>query len=189
MTVNITVTGGNGNTIVAFKNCAPFRTCRTEVNVFVDEAIYIYIAMHMYNLIEYSDNYSDTSGSLWQLKRDEIDDNAEVTVNLSSFKYESDLIGNLEADGKDERVNNTKIALPLKYLNNFWRSLEIPLINSKVGLSLTCGGECILSGCDVNNAGVVQNAETAANFKIADAKLYVLVVTLSIEDNVKLTKQ
>ena len=52
-----------------FKNCTPFETCRKEINdVFVDEADYIYIAMHVFNLIEYSDNYSDTSGSLWQLK-------------------------------------------------------------------------------------------------------------------------
>ena len=154
MTENITVAGRNTNIKVAFKNCAPFRVCRAEINVvFVDEANYIYIAMHMYNLIEYSDNYSDTSGSLWQLKRDEIDDNADVSVNLSSLKYKSDLIGNFEADGKDGKVKNAKIALPLKYLNNFWRSLEIPLINSKVGLSLICGGECILSGFDVTMQG------------------------------------
>ena len=60
---NITVTGGNANTKVAFKNCAPFRKCRTEINeTFVDDAQHINIAMP---LIEYSDNYSDTSGSLW----------------------------------------------------------------------------------------------------------------------------
>ena len=70
---NIAVTGGDANTKVAFKNCAPFRKCRTEINeTFVDDAQHINIAMPMYNLIEYSDNYSDTSGSLWQFKRDEI---------------------------------------------------------------------------------------------------------------------
>ena len=58
---------------VVFKNCAAFSGCKTEVNeVFIDEANYIYIAMPMYNLIEYSDNYSDTSGDLWQFKRDEV---------------------------------------------------------------------------------------------------------------------
>ena len=58
---------------VVFKNCAPFKKCRTEINeTFVDETEHINIAMPMYNLIEYSDNYSDTSGSLWQFKRDEI---------------------------------------------------------------------------------------------------------------------
>ena len=70
---NITVTGGDVNTQVAFKNCAPFEECRTDKNdIFVDNAEHINIAMPLYNLIEYSDNYSDTSGSLWQFKRDEI---------------------------------------------------------------------------------------------------------------------
>ena len=64
------ISGGN-DTKAAFKNCAPFRKCRAEINeTFVDEAEHINIAMPMYNLIEYSDNYSDTSGSLWQFKRD-----------------------------------------------------------------------------------------------------------------------
>ena len=64
-TIDITVNAHN-NTDVAFKNCAPFSTCKTEINdVFVDKANHIYIAMPIYNLIEYSDNYSDTSGSLW----------------------------------------------------------------------------------------------------------------------------
>ena len=62
---NINVRGGDANTKVAFKNCAPFRKCRTEINeTFVDDAQHINIAMPMYNLIEYSDNYSDTSGCL-----------------------------------------------------------------------------------------------------------------------------
>ena len=65
VTGNITVTGGDENTKVAFKNCAPFRECRTEINeTFIDNAERINIAMPMYNLIEYGDNYSDTSGSL-----------------------------------------------------------------------------------------------------------------------------
>ena len=65
VTGNITVTGGDANTKVAFKNCAPFKDCRTEINdTFVDYADFINIAMPMYNLIEYSDNYSDKSGSL-----------------------------------------------------------------------------------------------------------------------------
>ena len=72
VTGNITITGGDNNTKVAFKNCSPFRECRTEINeTFVDNAEHINIAITMYNLIEYSDNYSDTSGSLWQFKRDE----------------------------------------------------------------------------------------------------------------------
>ena len=73
VTGNIAVAGGDHNAQVAFKNCALFRKCRTEVNeTFIDEAEHINITKPMYNLIEYSDNYSDTSGSLWQFKRDEI---------------------------------------------------------------------------------------------------------------------
>ena len=70
LTGDITVASSNANTKVAFKNCKPFKTCRTKINdVFVDNADYIYIAMHMYNLIEYNDNYSNTSGSLWQFEQ------------------------------------------------------------------------------------------------------------------------
>ena len=83
--------------------------------------------MLMYNLIEYSGNYSDTSGSLWDFKRDEIDNNANVTNddNAPSFKHKASLIGNTEANGTK---NGVKTAVPLKYLSNFWRSLEMLLI-------------------------------------------------------------
>ena len=75
VTGNIAATGADDNTKFAFKNCAPFRKYRTEINeTFIDEAEHINIAMPMYNLIEYSDNYSDTSESLWQFKRDEIEE-------------------------------------------------------------------------------------------------------------------
>ena len=92
----------NADTQVVFKNCALFKDCRTEINdTFVDYADFINITMPMYNLIEYSDNYSDTSGSLWNFKRDEITNNANVTNddNAPSFKYKSNLIGNTETDG------------------------------------------------------------------------------------------
>ena len=70
---------------VGFKNCTPFKKCRTEINeTFVDDAEHINIAMPMYNLIEYSNNYSDTSGSLWQFKRDEIEGDVDLTVDDSS---------------------------------------------------------------------------------------------------------
>ena len=134
VTGNITVTGGNANTKVAFKNCAPSKNCRTEINdTFVDYADFINIAMPMYNLIEYSDNYSDTSGSLWQFKREEqpINNNGafiDITVeNSSSFKYKSNLIGDTVVDGASSKKEDVKTAVPLKYLGNFWRSLEMPL--------------------------------------------------------------
>ena len=131
--------------------------------------------MPMYNLIEYSDNYFDTSGSLWQFKRDEIINNADVTNddNAPSFKYKASIIGNT---GNDGTKNGVKIAVPLKYLSNFWRSLEMPLINCKVELSLKWYERCLLT------------AATTATFKITDAKLYVPIVTLSAEDNAKLSK-
>ena len=114
---NITATF-NAATQAIFKNCAPFEKCRTEINeTFVDEADFINITMPMYNLIEYSDNYSDTSGSLWNFKRDEITNNANVTNdnNAPSFKYKSNLIG----DAGDNRRKNGVIAVRLKYLSNF----------------------------------------------------------------------
>ena len=100
-------------------------------DVFVDYADFINITMRMYNLIEYSDNYSDTSGSLWNFKRNDIVNTENVTNgnNAPSFKYKASIIGNTEANGIK---NGIKIAVPLKYLSNFWRSLEIPLINCKV---------------------------------------------------------
>ena len=102
VTGNITTTPNNNATQVALKNCAPFKDCRTEINdTFVDYTDFIDIAMPMCNLIEYSDNYSDTSGSLWSFKRDEIVDNADVTNddNAPSFKYKANLIGNTENNG------------------------------------------------------------------------------------------
>ena len=88
-------------TQIAFKNCTPFEKCRTEINgTFVDEADFINITMPMYNLTEYSNNYSDTSGSLWQFRRDEIVNNADVSNdNSPSFKYKASLIGNTENSG------------------------------------------------------------------------------------------
>ena len=116
--------------------------------------------MPMYNLTEYSDNYSDTSESLWNFKRD-----------TNTNKYKSNLIGNTEDDGTK---NGVKIAIPVKYLSNFRRSLEMPLINCKVELSLKWYETCLLT------------TATTATFIITDAKLYVPIVTLSVEDNSKL---
>ena len=142
--------------------------------------------MPMYNLTECSDNYSDTLGSLWNF-RDEINTDANAcTANMSSFKYKSIIIGNTEAD---RTKNGVKIAVPLKYFSNFWRSLEIPLINCKFELSLKWTENWTLSGEEnINDAGAVANAGTAATFQITDAKLYVPIVTLSTEYSAKLSK-
>ena len=99
---NITATPNNTATEVVFRNCAPFVKCRTEINeTFIDEANFINITLPMYNLIEYSVNYSSTSGRLWHFERDEIINNADVTNddNAPSFKHKASLIGNTEANG------------------------------------------------------------------------------------------
>ena len=139
--------------------------------VFVDEANHIYIAMPMYNMIEFSDNYSDTSGSSWQFKRDEVpDNNADFTIyDSQSFKYKATFVGkSVDAvGGTNSSVKNAKIVVPLKHLSNFWRSLEMPLINWTVYLELNWIENCILS-----------SAGDSAKLEITDAKLHVPIVTL-----------
>ena len=180
VTANVTINAAN-DTDVAFKNCAPFSTCKTVINdVFVDRTEHIYIAMPMYNLIECSDNYSDTAGSLWQFKRDEVPaNNADLTINNSqSFKYKAALVGKTanHNEGKSS-VKDSKIVVPLTYLSNFWRSIKIPLINCKVHLELNSIEDCILS-----------SAGGSAKFEITDPKLHVRIVTLSTKDSVKFDK-
>ena len=151
----------------------------TEIDgILVDKANFINITVPMYNLTEYSDNYSDSSGSLWGFKKDEIIDNANVTNddNAPSFKYKASIIGNTENNGTK---NGVKLAAQLKYLSKFWRSLEMPLINCKVELSLKWIENCVLT--------TAANANKAT-FEITDAKLYIPFVMLSIEDNAKLSK-
>ena len=133
--------------------------------------------MPMYNLIEYSDNYQDSSAMLYQYKRDEpANNNVNLTAdNSTSFKCKVNLLGNIAAaDPDNARVGrlNVKIVVPLKYLSNFFRSLEMPLINCKVKLNLAWKKEFVLS-----------TAAADAVFIINDTKLYVPVVTLSKEDN------
>ena len=133
----------------------------------------------MYNLLEYSDNYQDSTGSLYQFNRDEPpDDNADVANNTSSLVYKSKLIS--ETD--DNNVNNVKLVVPLKYVKSFFRSLEIPLVNCKIDLELTCYKDCMISSINAAAGQVV-------SFMITNTKLYVPVVTLSTKDNNNLTKQ
>ena len=88
----------------------------------------------MYNLLEYSDNYQNSTGSLYQFKRDEPpDNNADVENNATSLVYKSKLIK--ETD--DNNVNNVKLVVPLKHASNFFRSLELLLVNCKIDLELT----------------------------------------------------
>ena len=114
---------------VIFKNYAPFINCISEINnTQVDNAKDIDILMPMYNLIEYSDNYSKTSGSLWQYYRDEPNNNL---ADPESFKFKVRITGKTN----DDNEKDVEIMVPLKYLSNFWRTLEMPLINCEVNLS------------------------------------------------------
>ena len=155
---------------VAFKNCAPLKDCRTEISdTFVDYADFINIAIPMYNLIEYSDNYSDTSGSLSDFKKDEIVNNADLTNddNDPSCKYKASLITNNETDGTKMGV---KIAVTLKYLSNFWRSLEMSLINCKAELSLRRIESCVLISAAMV-ADIKATGADSATFEITDARI------------------
>ena len=122
----------NTNEKVVFKNCAPFSSSITEINnTQVDYAEDIDIVMPMYN----------SSGSLWQYYRDEpaIDGNGNIDFpadnnNSNSFKFKQQITGKTGNGG----TKNVEVIVPLKYLSNFWRTLEMPLINCEITLQLTC---------------------------------------------------
>ena len=158
---------------VAFKNCAPFINCKSEINSKqIDNATYIDIVMPMYNLMEYSDNYAKTTGSLWQYFRDDPNDNL---AESESFKSKIKLTGKTP---NNNNVKNVEIMVPLKYLSNFWRTLEMPLINCEVNLILTWSSTCVIT-----------NSNGAGTFATTDTKLYVPVVTLSTQENTKFLQQ
>ena len=161
------------DTCVAFKNCAAFINCRSEINnTQVDNAKDIDIIMPMYSLIEHSDNYVKTIGSLWQYFRDEPNDNL---ANSESFKSKIKITGKTP---NDNNVKDVEIMVSLKYLSNFWRTLEMPLINCEVNLILTWSSTFVIT----NSAGV-------GTFSITDTKLYVPALTLSTQENAKLLQQ
>ena len=179
----ITITGEGDNAAaeraderdkgVTFKNCAPFTKCISRINnTDIDNAHDIATVMPMYNLIECSDNYSKTSGSLWQYYKDDPNDNL---TDSKSFKSK------VKTTGKTPHNRNTKdveIILPLKYLCNFWRTLEMLLINCEVSLILTWSKDCVIT-----------NSTGEGKFAITETNLYVSVVTLSTKGNEKLLQQ
>ena len=178
----IRAAGANNNTRLALKNYAPLTKCNLQINdEHVDTAENLDMVLPMYNLIEYSDNYLDSSATLYQYKRDEPPEANPIpnltADNSSYFKYKINLLGDpVVADNIARR--NVIVVVPLKYLSNFFRSLEMPLINCKIKLNLIWKKECILS----TGAG-------NAVFIINNAKLYVPVVTLSKEDNKNFIEQ
>ena len=117
------------NTGLIFENCTTFTGCISEIdNTQIDNANDLDVVMPMYNLIEYSDNYSKTSGSLWQYYRDDPND---ILTNSKSFKFKMKITGKTPAVGNTKEV---KIVAPLKYLSNFWRTLEMSLITCEINL-------------------------------------------------------
>ena len=132
----------------------------------------------MYDLIKYSDDYSKTSGDLWQYYRDEPtlnndDTFADFPSNNALFKFKQKITGSAGEDG----VINVEIMPLLKYLGNFCGNLEMPLISYEINLILTCSANCVISNATANQD---------TTFAITDTKIYVPAITLSTEDNTKL---
>ena len=212
-TITVTAPGVNNNANniidkrnrpVILKNNAPFVSCITRINEeLIEDVDDLDIVMPMYNLLEYSKNYRKTIGSLYNCYRDELSDDADdnnfhniKVINSNTFKYKNKLTGstynvNACAQGYDVNKNGTQeveLAIPLKYLGNFWRALNIPLISCEVSLELKWDKNCVITSLEQRDigAGNRDNAPTGATLAINDCKLYVPEVTLSKDDEIKL---
>ena len=203
------------NRPLILKNNAPFVSCITRINgELIEDADDLDIVMPMYNLLEYSKNYRKTIGSSYNYYRDELSDDNDndnfgniKVVNSKVFKYKNKIIGNTynvdstrapAAGGARERnpdyiANNSgkkriELAIPLKYLRNFWRALNIPLISCEVSLELKWNKNCVITSIqrEINLDRGNTEASTGATLSITDCKLYVPVVTLSKDDEIKL---
>ena len=214
-TITVTAPGVNNdvnnvrdkrNRLLILKNYAPFVSCITRINgELIEDADDLDIVMPMYNLLEYSKNYRKTIGSLYNYYRDEITndrndnfDNINL-INSNSFEDKNKITGNTYnvvagAQGYDANKNGTQnieIAVPLKYLGNFWRALNMPLISCEVSLELKWNKNYIITSLeqrlvDAGPLEVRDNAPTGANLAINECKLYIPVVTLSKDDETKL---
>ena len=212
-TITVTAPGVNNNANnirdkrnrpVILKNNAPFVSCITRINgELIEDADDLDIVMSMYNLIEYSKNYRKVIGSLYNYYRDELSNDADdnnfdniKVVKSNTFKYKNKITGNTYnvdagAQGYDVYKNGTQeveLAIPLKYLGNFWRALNIPLISCEVSLELKWDKNCLITSLDQRDigGGNRDNAPTGATLSITDCKLYVPTVTLSKDDEIKL---
>ena len=157
---------------VIFKKCAPLNDRISERNnTQVDNDKDPKASMPMYNLIEYSNNYSNTSESLWQYYREELYDN--ITYS-NPFKFKSRVLNNTDNTG----TVNVEMTAPVKYLSNFWVTLEMPVMNCEINLIIAWSANCVICGVDraTTVAGTVR-------------KLYVSFVTLLTQDNTKLPQQ
>ena len=216
-TITVTAPGvkNNANNIrdkrnrpLILKNNAPFVSCIIRINgELIEDADDLDIVMPMYNLLEYSKNYRKTKGSLYNYYRDELSDDADdnnfdnniKVVKSNTFKYKNKITGNaynVDAGVDSYDVNNNgkqeiELAIPLKYLGNFWRALNIPLISCEVSLELKWNKNCVITNLEERqvDAGppvVRDNSPTGATLAINDCKLYIPVATLSKDDEIKL---
>ena len=212
-TITVTAPGVNNNADnirdkknrpLTLKNNAPFVSCITRINgELIEDADDLDIVMSMYNLLEYSKNYRKTIGSLYNYYRDELSDDTDdnnfdniKVVNSNTFKYKNKITGNTYnvdagAQGYDVNKNGTlevELATPLKYLVNFWRALNIPLISCEVSLELKWDKTCVITSLEQRDIGEGNrdNAPTGATLSITDCKLYIPAVTLSKDDETKL---
>ena len=170
-----------------FRNCATFIKCIMKINqTKKDYAEDLDLVLPMYNLTEYSSNYSRTTGSLWFYPNDEgTNFNANISYDNSFkfFKHKANTEAQPNPNNANGILKNAATAAPLTYLSNFWRSFEMQLINCKVELTLKLTKYCVLSA-----AGNDNNANNIIS-TIKHTKLYVPVVTLSTRDNQKLSKR
>ena len=134
-------------------------------------------------MIENRKNYSKTSGTLQNYTRDI---SVDPLKNSESFKYKTSITGKTANDGNTKEV---EFSVSLKHLSNFWKTLDIPLINCEVSLSLTCSKYCVITDADANPPVLEIRVPAGATFKIEDIKLYVPVITLSTEDDNILLEQ
>ena len=162
--------------ILILKNNAPFVSCVSKINgTLIGNAEYLDVVMLMYNLIEYSKNYSKTSGTLWSHYKDI---SIDPIINFESFKNKTSITGKTADDGNTKEV---EFFVPLKHLSNFWRTLEMPFINCEAYLTLTLSKTCVstdITTRDAEGDNPAINAPVGARFSITDAKLNVPVVTL-----------
>ena len=187
---------------LVFKNNVPFINCISKINgVKIDNAENLNVVMLMYNLLEYSKNYRKTTGRLWNYYRDEpcsiigANNITHSILNSKSFDYKASFMENgVTLDNLTK--NDVKVVVQLKHLSNFWGHSDIPLINCEFELILTWFKNCVLIDKSTREANyganpVVYEIDSPENaiFKITDTKLYVPVVTLSKEDDIKLLEQ
>ena len=159
-------------------------------NILIDNAEDLDNVMPMYNLIEYNKNYSKKSGTLRNYAR-EI--SVDPITNSASFKYKISITGKTNNDTSTKKV---EFPVPLKHLSNFWKKLDMPLINCEVSLTLTWSKNCVVTDETTQNANPNADppvseirAPTGALLKIKNTKLYVAITPLSTQDGNKLLQQ